>query len=350
MDVLYVGSFPPPYGGVTRKNEMLFEALSVRCHSKRIAAGVGAAGKLRQFVTALFGGGALAIGLGSNSSLRFLSLALLAFAKSKMKRSVVFVMGGTLHEYASRHSRFLRALGCYSRVYVESDTMMRGLSELGVGNVGVLPNCRVRPENRERVSVSSSTLRCLFYARICPEKGAEIALEVARALPDVLVDFWGELPEGDYKMHFKASVDELSNCEYRGVFRGSQDAGYRLLASYDLLLFPSTWAHEGVAGTLVESKVVGLPAVVFDNNFNAEVVRGNEEGLVVERGKCEAFVRAVDALNGDRQRLRQLSKGAYRSADRFFLDSYFDGVCESLGLGTLADVSAKAKENAELCC
>ena len=28
MRYLYVGSFPPPYGGVTNKNEMLYAALS----------------------------------------------------------------------------------------------------------------------------------------------------------------------------------------------------------------------------------------------------------------------------------------------------------------------------------
>lgn len=337
MDYLYIGSFPPPCGGVTRKNEMLLEALSARCRIKRVAPGVGVAGKLRQFAAALLGGEALVIGLGSNSSLRLLSLALSIFAKSKMKRSVVFAMGGTLHEHASRHPRFLRALGCFSRVYVESGAMMKGLSELGADNVEVFPNCRVRPENRERACASSSTLKCLFYAKICPEKGAEVALELARALPDVSVDFRGELSEGDYKARFMASVDELSNCEYRGVFRGSQDAGYRLLASYDLLLFPSTWAHEGVAGTLVESKVVGLPAVVFDNNFNAEVVRDGEEGFVVESGNEEAFVRAVDTLNEDRERLRLLSEGAYLSADRYFLDAYLDQICAALGLEFLED-------------
>ena len=134
-------------------------------------------------------------------------------------------------------------------------------------------------------------------------------------------------------MHFKASVDDLPNCEYRGVFRGSQNAGYRLLAGYDVLLFPSTWVHEGVAGTLIESKVVGLPAVVFDNNFNEEVVRDKEEGLVVEVRDEEAFVHAVDALKKDRERLRLLSEGAYLSADRYFLDGYFDRVCEALCLG-----------------
>lgn len=337
MEVLYFGSFPPPYGGVTRKNEMLFDALSERCHIERLSSEGGAFGQVRQFVCALCGSSPLVIGLGSTSKLKLLTFSLAAFAKKQMRRSVVFVMGGTLHERALEDPRFLDALGLYSAVYVESESMARSLFGCGVENVEVFPNCRVRPEVRGCVKVGDGPLKCLYYSKVCPEKGAEIALNVARGFPDVTVDFWGEFSDGDYRESFLSLVADVPNCEYKGVFQGSQEAIHQLLVDYDLMLFPSIWAHEGVAGTLVEAKSVGLPAVVFDNNFNAEVVRDGEEGLVVEAGDEEAFVRAVGALNEDRERLRLLSEGAYLSADRYFLDVYLDRICVALGLGFLED-------------
>lgn len=331
MGVLYIGSFPPPYGGVTTKNRMLYSAISEKMPMGTVGCRCGFVGKMLLLAKAIVSSSPLVIGLGSNVSLEVVTRLLSLFDKNKMRRSIVFAMGGTLHQYVADRPRFADAICGYSKVYVESKTMADSLRSLGVVNTSVFPNCRVRPAVRKTPEITQAPLRCLYFARICSEKGPEVALEVARRLPDVVMDFWGEFESGEYGEWFLNQMAHLRNCNYRGVFEGDDQRLFQMLSGYDLLVFPSLWKHEGVAGTLIEAKIAGLPAVVFDNNFNAEVVRNSVEGEVVPAGDVDAFIAAVKMLDESRKVLHSEALGAFNSADRYFLDEYLDDICDALG-------------------
>lgn len=330
MKYFYVGSFPPPYGGVTRKNEMLFTFLSKRVKIERIVASNSILDKIAQIIVVAIGNSSLIIGVGSNSNLQLLSRIYAAVGHRGFRKAIVIAMGGTLHDYARLRPRFMSDLSKFSKVFVEAEEMARSLASEGLENIAVFPNCRVRPKSRKKPNRANGRLQCLYYSNICPEKGSDIALTVAEALPDLDLDFWGEFIDNGYKTQFLSNVEALPNCAYRGVFRASNEDIYELISSYDLLLFPSIWKHEGVPGTLVESKVAGVPAVVFDNNFNSEIVVNAEEGLVIDHGDIKGFINEVRDLDLDRSRLFALAEGAYRSADRFFLDACADELLRAM--------------------
>ena len=78
-------------------------------------------GKARQFAAALLGGEALCDRSREQFKRGCFRLLSRFFAKSKMKRSVVFAMGGTFTNTLRVTLDSFEALGCFSRVYVESE-------------------------------------------------------------------------------------------------------------------------------------------------------------------------------------------------------------------------------------
>ncbi len=301
---------------------MLFAFLSKQVQVERVFYSNSLLGKIAQIIAVAVGGSSLVIGVGSNSNLQLLSRIYAAVGNRGSRKAIVVAMGGSLHDYAHLRPRFINDLSKFSKVFVEAEEMARSLSSEGLKNISVFPNCRVRPKTRKKPSRVDGRLKCLYYSIICPEKGSDIAISVAEELPSLDLDFWGEFCDNEYKTKFLSNIEVLSNCNYRGVYKASYEDVYELISSYDLLLFPSLWKHEGVPGVLVESKIAGVPTIVFNNNFNAEVVVNTKEGLVVDRNDINGFINYVRDLDSDRSKLLALAEGAYKSAERYFLDAY----------------------------
>lgn len=309
---------------------MLLTFLSQHVQIERMIVPNGFWRKIAQIISVAFGNSPLVIGVGSNSNLQLLSRVYSVVGCKRSRKAIVIAMGGSLHEYAHLRPRFLSDLSKFSKVFVETNEMARGLASEGLENVSVFPNCRIRPKTRKKPGHARGRLKCLYYSNICPEKGSDVALTVAEALPNLDLDFWGEFLDNGYRAKFLSRIEALPNCSYRGVYKASHEDIYELISSYDLLLFPSMWKHEGVPGVLVESKVAGVPAIVFNNNFNSEIVVNAEEGLVIARGDVKGFINEVRDLDFDRPKLFALAEGAYKSAERFFLDAYTDELLRAM--------------------
>ena len=142
---LYIGSFPPPYGGVTVKNALLFEAISERVPLDKLDlmdVKRHDFEAIASFAKAVMGrDGVLIIGVSGDWRKRITDF-MYRFNRSKMRRSLLFVMGGKVPDDAA----YIARLGCYKRVFVETESMRSALEASGAQNVSVYPNCRKRPE------------------------------------------------------------------------------------------------------------------------------------------------------------------------------------------------------------
>ena len=138
----------------------------------------------------------------------------------------------------------------------------------------------------------------------------------------VELDFYGVIGM-EYETEFKTSVESHENVQYKGVFDSSKDDVYKKLNEYDLLVFPTTWQGEGVAGILVESKIAGIPAIVTDHNYNGEVVINDKEGIVISpENIVDGFVESIRMLQRDKVLFERLAQGAYKSKDRYEIENY----------------------------
>ena len=200
--------------------------------------------------------------------------------------------------------------------------MIDNLVSLGIHNVELLPNCRPKPKNEIEIRENQNgSLRCVFFSMIYPEKGVDLILEAARKLKTIEFDFWGSI-RADYQVEFSALVNQYENCHYRGIFKTQEDDVYKLLSQYDVILFPTRLATEGIPGALVEAKISGIPAIVSDTAYNKYIVQHMTNGIVMSSNNTEDLLDSIKLLNNDRLLLMQLKINAKDSGNKYHFEAY----------------------------
>lgn len=326
---LYIGSFPPPYGGVTVKNALLFEAISEKVPldkldlmdvKKRDFQAVAA------FARAIAGrSGVLIIGVSGDWRRRITDY-MYRFNRSKMRRSLLFVMGGKVPD----DEVYIKRLGCYKRVFVETESMRRAFENAGAQNVSVYPNCRKRPAVPCRVRKTvGGGVRLVYFSLISEEKGAQLVVEAAKVLPTCSFSFYGRIDPA-YEAKFSSEVEQLSNVEYRGVFDSVAGDVVKELNQYDIHLFPTMCPHEGVPGVIAETKLAGVPTIASNRGYNSELIEDGVDGLLTMRDSAEELTRAISALSGNLTRLDSMKNAALDSAVKFYVDRYLDSIVSEL--------------------
>lgn len=326
--IVYLGSFPPPYGGVTVKNALLFEGIASLTGVRKVDLSVVKQRNLVEafrFVREMLAPSGILV-VGTSDSWRRRITGILARAnREKMGRSVVFVMGGTRLDDGC----YARELSNYKAIFVETDGMKRNYESMGLGNVRLFPNCRKRPASPVAPVLRPGRLSCVYFSLISEEKGAVLVLELARRLPDVDFHFYGRV-DPSLSASFMEDCKELSNVRYHGVFDSVGGDVIAELSQYDVHLFPSKCPNEGVPGVLVETKMAGVPTVASDRCYNSEIIQNGTEGYTLNNLDAETFAAAVSKLNSDRKLLFEMKCAALKSAGRFYIDGYIGEVIAAL--------------------
>lgn len=328
MAIYYIGSFPPAYGGVTIKNKNLYEALPEALDVRKIDMNRIKRGDLRdmlRFGWAMLTGKQYIIGLAGQKNRRQFTKLMYRFKRKAMSRSVMLVMGGSVDDMLPEGRYF----GGYRRVYVELPGMAKKLYDAGISNVAIYPNGRPRPEELPEVKVDNEPLQCVFFSIIQPEKGTDLILEAAKALPDMQFHFFGPVQKG-YEETFHRSVKECVNVTYHGVFAGDTEEGYHRLAEYDVLLLPTRWKGEGLPGILIEAKIAGLVSVVTDHHYNREIVRDGVDGMILRDHSAVALCDALKILRSDREKVLAMKFAARESAAQYYIDVCAENVMKDL--------------------
>lgn len=333
--VYYFGAFPPPYGGVTVKNELLFSELHKICGDKLIKLDTQQAKK--NPIIMVFQGLMLLLNrknpilvATAAKQRRKITIFLNRFNRHVLEKSCLIVMGGHFAERIKGDDAYINALSRYGCIYLETQRMVQDMQELGLQNVKIYPNCRKRPaEKLETGSRGEMPLRCVFFSLISLDKGADIALEAAKQIPGVQFDFYGVL-EQSYREQFLQEIKSISNAVYHGVFQVKGENVYCKLNEYDALLFPTSWPHEGVPGVLVEAKIAGVPAIVSNVCYNSEIVEDGVSGIVMKENTAGELIKAIRQLDTNRDLLCKLKNGAQASSERYFVDNYLEDIVRHL--------------------
>jgi glycosyltransferase involved in cell wall biosynthesis len=168
----------------------------------------------------------------------------------------------------------------------------------------------------------------LTVARLVPWKGIDHLIRAVRAVPDVRLIVAGEGPD-------EARLRAISEAEHvadRVTFLGGvarERLGLYFRAADYTVLYSG---YEGLSHTLLESLLAGTPVIASDKGGNPEVVRHNDNGLLVPYVDQEALAETIRAaLAGDtRARLAaHTGAGLERFAWATLVDSTV-GLLESL--------------------
>lgn len=328
MRIVYVGPFPPPYGGVTVKNKTLYNALQEHLCIERIDTSVETTSRLgllrKVFRLALANDAKIVLAV-SDGSRRLLVRFFHMVSRKRMNRLVLIIMGGSFAKKLENDYGYTKLLSSCGHIFVETQGMKESLLRYGLSNVTIYPNCRVKPEISLVPKVNDGRLSCIFFSQISYEKGADVVLEAAKMLPDVDFTFYGVVKD-DYSSQFHPLVSESENVSYMGVFSGDNEAVYNVLNSYDVLILPTRWKNEGVPGVLVESKISAIPAIVSDVGFNSEIITSSLDGIVLDTISPSELVRGIELYNNDRALLYRHKKAALVSSEKYLLENNIQNI------------------------
>ena len=164
---------------------------------------------------------------------------------------------------------------------------------------------------------------------VTTDKGIDIILDTAKSLPEIEFHIYGEI-DSVYRDTFTIELRHLPNAIYHGVFKGRDTEVYEELSKYDVMLFPTRWKNEGVPGVLVESKIAGVPAVVSDICYNAEIVEDGISGIVLKENISKNLADTITFLDKNRVELYKLKVGAKRSAEMYYIENYIADILDKL--------------------
>jgi glycosyltransferase involved in cell wall biosynthesis/predicted Ser/Thr protein kinase len=148
------------------------------------------------------------------------------------------------------------------------------------------------PGLREQLGGSATRPLVLTPARLDAQKGHDVLLEAAAAVPGARFAFAGEGPE---RGRLEALARELGLAD-RVLFLGRREDVPQLLAAADVFVLPSL--YEGSSLAVLEAMAAGTPVVSSAIGGTDELVEDGESGLLVPPGDSEALAAALRKLLG----------------------------------------------------
>jgi glycosyltransferase involved in cell wall biosynthesis len=181
------------------------------------------------------------------------------------------------------------------RVWDRSGTRLIALTEFARNTLiaGGLPGERivVKPNFIGPVAAPSAPRDgVLFVGRLSPEKGVDILLQAARALPHRRFTVVGD---GD---HARWRGGAPANVSFTGALSGA--AAREAMTRAALLVVPSLW-YEGFPMTLLEAFARATPVVASRIGSLAELVEDGVTGRLAAPGDPAALAAAIEAMLGD---------------------------------------------------
>jgi glycogen synthase len=157
----------------------------------------------------------------------------------------------------------------------------------------VLPNPAPPPVEVEPAPLEPGTF--VFVGRLTEQKALSVALAALRAVPGATLAIVGDGPERE------SLVDEAGRLGLDGrvTFVGSlaRAEALRYLAGARAAVLPSAW--ENLPHAAVEALAVGTPVIATAVGGVPEIVRDDENGLLVPPNDAAALARALRAVAAD---------------------------------------------------
>lgn len=230
------------------------------------------------------------------------------------------VIGGWIADIAGR-SRMLRlSLRHFDRILVETNKMKQELAMLGIVNVDQLINFkRIEPICKDEIEGVKDPIRLCYFARVTKMKGIEDVVCAVKRLNQVklraTLDIYGPVTDG-YDSEFEVLKEHFGEgiC-YRGKVHPSESV--QVLRQYDLLVFPTRYATEGIPASIIDGYFSGVPVVAARWNSFSDLVVEGKTGIGFEMGNTEDLCEKLDQLIDDPKKILEMKYACLKEAERY---------------------------------
>ena len=264
------------------------------------------------------------------------------FKALHVRRDIIhWVIGGAFGKHV-QEGRFQADIFNYVKYnLVQCKGMIDELESAGVTNAKFVSNFKpitYYPDLEKAIAgrKASDKLRFVFLSRIMSDKGCDYLLEAIQILnrkglqDKFVVDFYGKI-DASYQKTFMQKLNDLDNANYNGLLDLRTNEGYDTLATYHAMLFPTYWKGEGFAGVFIDAFIAGLPVLASDWAYNAEILSGEQLGLVFPTHDVTALADTMEKcilgkadLTG--MALRARNEAAQYQADRVMTEEYLKSI------------------------
>ena len=208
------------------------------------------------------------------------------------------VVGGWLPGLVDSNGIIKNAVVRVDAVFVESVSMKSKLEEFDICNAYVMPNFKlIRPLEEEEIVTDSKPFRLCTFSRVMKEKGIEIAVDAVKELnnggnlPEFYLDIYGVVVSGQSEWFERLRSTFPDYVEYKGEVDSNESVN--LLKNYHAVLFPTYYAGEGIAGTIIDALFSGVPVIASDWKYNSEIVTDMETGIILDHNDSDSLVTAI---------------------------------------------------------
>lgn len=207
------------------------------------------------------------------------------------------------------------------------------VENFGFDNCETFNNFRIVEEKEVDIKINTNTLRLVYMARIHKNKGYNIIFNFVEHIKDmnldIKIDFYGNINQSN-KDEFIDLVNKYQNIvSYKDVL--PPDKINSCLSTYDLLLFPTRYYTEGIAGSVLDAYLAKIPVIATNWKFASEIIEDGVNGIIVPFDNCqEEFNSSILHLYYDRNYLMQLKRGASQTAKHYSEQAAWDVISKYL--------------------
>ena len=240
------------------------------------------------------------------------------------KRNIHYiVIGGWLSEMASQSKMVKYCIQKFDAIYVETQNMQTALQSLNINNVIIMPNFKnipIRHSNDIQKQVFVEPYPLCTFSRVSREKGIEIAIEAVKLANIKLgrvayhLDIYGQI-EDEKDWFIPLMSQQPLYIQYKGLVSASDSVN--VLSHYFMLLFPTFYAGEGLAGTLIDAMCTGLPVIATDWHNNNEIITHGNNGFLVPIQDCESIAEILCNIALSPHKLLSIRENCIKHATRY---------------------------------
>lgn len=329
--IIFVGSMNlghKPDDGETMKNFILSKALAQYVH-KVIRIDVRNRPQriyyLAKFVWCLFAKRNARLIFSSSSFVTYRLLRIVKKIGWRGNSIYYWVIGGNFGNHIVNKEIPSSLYYDLKQIIVEGDAMKNQLLGAGFNNVRVIPNMKEIDYIPKKVHNHSGITRFVFLSRVMPEKGVNYIVDasrllIAKGLNNFIVDLYGSISP-QYKEKLAEASKSIPNVNYKGFLMLDCQEGYDILASYDVMLFPTYWHGEGFPGVLIDAFISGLPVIATDWNLNTSLVHDSENGMIIPVHDVNALEVAMEKVVKGTVDVKAMSEHVQKEASHYDVDN-----------------------------
>lgn len=180
---------------------------------------------------------------------------------------------------------------------------------------------------REELSIAPDDVIVVSTGRITEEKGFKILCEAIVKLKNEKHIKFVIVGDGSYLDEFKRTIKD-ENLEDKVLFTGYQKDVNPYLESADIFAICSL--HETLCNSLIEAGAKGLPLIAPKIGGMPEIVKHNENGILLKRNDSDCVAETIRQLSEDEKLRKMLGNNARKYIENTFSQEVIIGKIQEM--------------------